>query len=208
MQCGQYRFFSELFKNAFYYTHPSAKYVINIFLFFRKLSTIQLIVQILRCLKIISSHREYILNIHFKNWCLKRSSRLPGMHYACKKKLLGHMSGWINAPWHVLSVHIWIVKRLRVIEVSDGHAESPWKCKYSDIEVSRQTGKHPLSEYSFTVQWDVGRCFKKKSKGSVCLIPQSCGEVASESGDRLQVTHVATEIAMAGGDESPISVLL
>ena len=41
-----------------------------------------------------------------------------------------------------------------------------------------------------------------------CLIQQSSGEVASEPGDRLQVTHVATETAAACGDESPISDLL
>lgn len=32
--------------------------------------------------------------------------------------------------------------------------------------------------------------------------------MASESGDRLQVTYVATETAATRGDESPISVLL
>lgn len=32
--------------------------------------------------------------------------------------------------------------------------------------------------------------------------------MASEAGDRLQVTHVATETAATRGDESPISVLL
>lgn len=49
---------------------------------------------------------------------------------------------------------------------------------------------------------------EEKQEESLCLIPQSCGEVASEQGDRLQVTHVATETAAACGDESPISVLL
>lgn len=48
---------------------------------------------------------------------------------------------------------------------------------------------------------------KEKQEESLCLIPQS-GEVASEQGDRLQVTHVATETVAACIDESPISVLL
>lgn len=41
---------------------------------------------------------------------------------------------------------------------------------------------------------------EKVSKGPAVM--------ASESGDRLQVTHVATETAATRGDESPISVLL
>lgn len=50
---------------------------------------------------------------------------------------------------------------------------------------------------------DEGRCLRKRSSGSV--YPPV---MASESGDRLQVTHFATETAAARGDESPISVLL
>lgn len=49
---------------------------------------------------------------------------------------------------------------------------------------------------------------EEKPRECIRFIPQICGEVASEPGDRLQVTHVATETAAAGGDESPISVLL
>lgn len=62
-----------------------------------------------------------------------------------------------------------------------------------------------LSGYDFKEMWRYA--LGREAEGEYMSHP-TVGEVASEPGDRLQVTHVATEATVTRGDESPISVLL
>lgn len=98
-----------------------------------------------------------------------------------------HVSGQAYVSWHDRSV-------------------SSKKCQ--DIHTcSAVEGRANLPSLQLRLQGDVGICFGERSGGRV-YVSSHCGEVASEPGDRLQVTHVATEATVTRGDESPISVLL
>lgn len=97
------------------------------------------------------------------------------------------MSG--RASVFFLSVCIWMSHRVAKCDWSEGQTardsmemQNVQTCREAD----RQAGRRTVSEHNFTVQWDVGRRFRKKSKGSVYVSsPQSCGEVASEPLSRV-----------------------
>ncbi len=82
-----------------------------------------------------------------------------------------------------------VVKKLKVTDVRDGQPER----RMARQEVQQKdrltlTGLRSLVRCKEMLQ-------EEKKRKCICHIPQSCREVASEPGDRLQVTHVATETA-------------
>lgn len=87
-----------------------------------------------------------------------------------------HVSGQANVSFHVHSVPIWMGCREAENDWSNGQTDRRRDNKKANLRPRRQTGSLTLSDYSFTVQWDIGRCFRKRSRGRVYVSSHRAAE--------------------------------